>query len=127
MKRTLKMAILAVCVIIATGWAIKIASVRQYIASPGDIFFVTLFLFEDTTQWSPEYVEREFKRLKIGQSQEAVSKMLGQPLARESHDNGKREIWRHTQGKIDSSYWFRTVVFDENKMVSEIDRHYDVD
>jgi len=87
----------------------------------------TVYLFEDTTQWLPKYVEREFKRLRIGESQKAVLKMLGQPIAKESHDNGKREIWRYTQGKIDSSYWFRMVVFDVNKMVSKIDHHYNVD
>lgn len=127
MKRKAIATLLVVCLIAATAWAIKIASIHEYIASPTDVFFFTVYLFEDTTQWSPEYVEREFKRLKIGQSQEAVLKMLGQPLARESYENGKKEIWRYTQGKIDSSYWFRTVVFDEKMMVSEIDRHYDVD
>ena len=119
--------VLALCVMAIIAWTAKLAAFRQYIASASDVFFLTLFLFEDTTQWSPEYVEREFIRLQIGQSQEAVLKMLGQPLARESYDNGKKDIWRYTSGKIDSSYWFRTVVFDENKMVSEIDRHYDVD
>jgi hypothetical protein len=127
MNRKVKIALLAVFVMAAAAWTLKIASTSQYIASPDDVLFVTLFMFEDTTQWSPGYIEREFKSIKIGQSQESVLKMLGHPLARESYDNGKREFWRYTQGKPDRNYWFRTAVFDENKLVSEIDRHYFVD
>jgi RimJ/RimL family protein N-acetyltransferase len=127
MNRKAKAAILVVFCIALVPWAVKITSIRQYLSGPRDVFLVTLNAFEDATQWSPEYVEREFKRLKIGQSQEAVLKMLGEPLGRDSFDDRREETWRYTTQKTNKGYWSRTVVFDRDKRVCGSVRHYEID
>ena len=98
---------------------------RTYYQSIGDAVWHMLFLFDDATVWAPEYSEDRFKHLQIGLSQSNVLEQLGEPL--KTWHQSDREVWWYTSAPPDRNYWFRMVVFDTDRMVTETDRHYFVD
>ena len=125
MKRTIKIAAIAVTALAIGAWACKVAAIREYVGRPSDVFFYTLFLFEDTTTFSPKYSEAEFRTIRVGDTQEQVKAKLGEPVSMNRDEEGK--VWFYSNGQVDRNFWARTLVLDRTGHVRGGMRYYFVD
>lgn len=97
------------------------------IKSYADAFDFAVFLFEDRTTYAAGYSEKGFAAVRLEMTEDQVTALLGQPLAKQTSSDLTRTFWRYTEGPNDSSYFFRVIVFDQKKLVSEKDAHYFAD
>lgn len=93
-----------------------------------DVILHALFLYEDSTTYSPGFSEESFAEIMPGMDRQQVIALLGEPITKEKYMNGiPKEVWRYTSGTRDRNYWFRTVVFDQQGKVARVGRKYFVD
>ena len=101
-----------------------------------DVILYIVFFFSDDTEYSKGFSEERFKEIKLGMSKDEVLSIIGPPLKiletgkKGSQIIGERylEIFYYTKGPYTwSSIWFRSVVFNENRIVIKVSRHYKPD
>jgi outer membrane protein assembly factor BamE (lipoprotein component of BamABCDE complex) len=77
--------------------------------------------FHDTTVYAPNYTDAAYRRIKVGETEEDVRKMLGEPFEHDSPD-GYVARWRYAKSRSDSHYRMRQVSFKNGRVVSK--EHY---
>ena len=127
MKRLVRITALALVLLAVGLWLVKIREKKAYFSDAGDVFFYTLFLFDDATTFSTGFSEAKFKAIERGQSMQEVHLIVGEPISKGTNQVTHEEYWRYSQAPPDRNYWFRVVVFGQDGRVKEIDRHYFVD
>ena len=81
-----------------------------YLLPLNDRVAAVLFFPQDTI-YATGYLERSFQNLRLGQSQEEVLAILGEPLEMHSNSSGEK-FWRYSgRGSKYPNYWIRIVVF----------------
>jgi hypothetical protein len=78
-------------------------------------------LFADTTVYAPNYTDLGYRSIRIGETEESVLRILGEPTEHDSPD-GYVARWRYTKSKSDSHYRMRQISFKNGRVVSK--EHY---
>ncbi len=89
----------------------------------------SLVIVLDVTHWAPNYSEKKFKELKIGDMEDQVRKALGPPLY--VTDNGSGVVWYYTVGPngqplsySDGSTHVRGVWYNHQKKIKKKLHYY---
>jgi outer membrane protein assembly factor BamE (lipoprotein component of BamABCDE complex) len=127
MKRLVATIALAFVLLAVGVWFFKIREKRAQFSSAADVFFYTLYFFEDATTFSRDFSEAKFKTVHSGQTQQEVQVVLGKPLSKDTDEKRHQEYWRYSEAPNDRNYWLRVIVFGADGRVKEVDRHYFVD
>jgi len=76
------------------------------------------FYFSQRTRYAAKYNEREFRKIVAGDSQQAVRRRLGEPLAVRVFPDGEI-VWYYTEQKTGTdNYFVRNVLFDRRGVVN---------
>lgn len=119
---------LIMSIIICLFWIIKVIGNWKYYDSADDVFWHTLFLFEDATIFSVGYSEEFFERVQPQMRQSEVVNLLGEPFLKETYKNKQySELWRYSKAPDNANYWMRLILFTEGGDVLRKTRKYTVD
>ena len=97
-------------------WGQKVATSLDGIR--GAIFST---VFHDTTVYAPNYTDAAYLRIRVGETEEDVLKILGEPFEHDSPD-GYVARWRYAKSRSDSHYRMRQISFKNGRVVSK--EHY---
>jgi outer membrane protein assembly factor BamE (lipoprotein component of BamABCDE complex) len=86
-----------------------------------------LLFFPDDTIYAAGYSGGAFREIRVGQSQQEVLALIGEPLNRSLSWDDRREYWYYSRhGTRFDNYWNKIVVFDafKGRVVSKVDELY---
>lgn len=77
-------------------------------------------IFPDTSVYAVGYSDAAYRKVRIGDAQELVRSLLGEPIERDLIVGIER--WRYSRSKSDSHYRMRQISFKNGRVVSK--EHY---
>jgi outer membrane protein assembly factor BamE (lipoprotein component of BamABCDE complex) len=108
--------VVAVCVAVI-GWALDAALLD------GLSGLAFTMVASDTTEYSKQYSDEGFRRVRVGMTEEQVLRDVGPPLEKFDTKEGSSG-WRYSRSCSDGNYRIRVVLFRDGRVVERIAEAY---
>lgn len=85
------------------------------------------FIFEEETIYSENFNKKKWGEIKTGTSSDDIVLLVGEPLSKDTVENGKLYWYYSKQGPKNTNYRVRIVIFDSNNNVLETIQEFYLD